>query len=210
MTTTGSKLLSITRVAKILGAHPLTLRSWAEKGYIPHYKTPGGHRRFKERDLEAFLSEMNQSGATPTPESLAHQAIQREISAPSARKAMMAQPVRQIEISREQRNRMRSTGQQMLELAIQYTSGNATELALEQARAIGLSYGKFSRQNELSLSETVAAFNFFRDTIVEAIFDPAANATDLDVSNPQLYHRLNHFFNDALLATIQAAEEKTK
>ncbi len=207
MTAEAENLLSITKAAKILGVHPLTLRSWADKGYIPHYKTPGGHRRFKEGDLRAFLAEMNQDGAAPTPESLAHQAIQKEINAPSAHKAIMAQPVRQMEISREQRDRMRSTGQEMLELAIQYAAGKAEESALAQARAIGRTYGVFSRRNGLSLSETVATFNFFRDTIVEAIFDPAANIAGLDASNPQLYHRLNHFFNDVLLAATKAAEE---
>ena len=208
MTGKTEQLLGISKAAKILGVHPLTLRSWAEKGYIPHYKTPGGHRRFKEGDLRAFLAEMNQDGAAPTPESLAHQAIQREINAPSARKAMMAQPVRQMEISREQRDRMRSTGQEMLELAIQYTADKSAENALEQARAIGRTYGVFSRRNGLSLSETVATFNFFRDTIVEAILDPTANIAGLDASTPQVYHRLNHFFNDVLLTAVQAAEEK--
>jgi len=208
MKTNEGKLLGITKAAKILGVHPLTLRSWTEKGYIPYYKTPGGHRRFRERDLMAFLTEMNQGASEPTPEAIARQAVQREITNPSARKAMIARPVRRIEMSEQQRESMRSVGQKLLDLTIQYTSGDADESILEKGREIGRTYGKCSHHNKMSLSETVATFNFFRDTIIETTFDASTDAAGIDASNPQLYHRLNHFFNGVLLATVQAAEEK--
>ncbi len=32
-----------------------TLRKWTDSGRVPAFKTPGGHRRYRWRDLESFL-----------------------------------------------------------------------------------------------------------------------------------------------------------
>lgn len=46
--------LSLTAAAEILGVHPDTLRAWADQGGVPHWRTPGGQRRFRRSDLEQF------------------------------------------------------------------------------------------------------------------------------------------------------------
>ena len=46
--------LPLGQAANRLGVHPTTLRRWADKGDIPFFLTPGGHRRFAVSDLDAF------------------------------------------------------------------------------------------------------------------------------------------------------------
>ena len=47
-------LLTITKAAEALGVHKETLRDWAEAGQFPHVRTVGGHRRFKQSDIDTY------------------------------------------------------------------------------------------------------------------------------------------------------------
>jgi excisionase family DNA binding protein len=40
--------------AKMLGVDPKTLTRWANKNMIPSFRLPGGHRRYKLKDIEAI------------------------------------------------------------------------------------------------------------------------------------------------------------
>src|SRR5215203_4225607 len=48
--------LTLGQAAKYLGMAQSTVRKWADSGRLPAFYTPGGHRRFRRGDLEAFLS----------------------------------------------------------------------------------------------------------------------------------------------------------
>src|SRR2546428_10134473 len=50
-----SDWLTLGQAAKFLGVAQSTLRKWSDVGRVPAFYTPGGHRRFKRADLEAFL-----------------------------------------------------------------------------------------------------------------------------------------------------------
>jgi excisionase family DNA binding protein len=47
--------LTLGQAAKFLGVAQSTIRKWSDVGRVPAFYTPGGHRRFKRGDLEAFL-----------------------------------------------------------------------------------------------------------------------------------------------------------
>ena len=48
-------LLSIEQVASILKVSKDTLRGWDNKGQLPSIRTPGGHRRWRQSDIDIFL-----------------------------------------------------------------------------------------------------------------------------------------------------------
>src|SRR5688572_17845536 len=48
--------VSLWEAAEILGVHPTTVRHWADSGDLPSQRTPGGHRRFRRRDLMQWAS----------------------------------------------------------------------------------------------------------------------------------------------------------
>ena len=50
-----SDWLTLGQAAKFLGVAQSTIRKWSDLGRVPAFYTPGGHRRYKRGDLEAFL-----------------------------------------------------------------------------------------------------------------------------------------------------------
>lgn len=49
--------LTLGEASRFLGVDDSTLRSWADAGRVPTFRTPGGHRRFSRAALEQFLEE---------------------------------------------------------------------------------------------------------------------------------------------------------
>src|ERR671939_1079145 len=54
--------LTLGAAAKYLGVAQSTIRKWSDVGRVPTFYTPGGHRRYRRRDLDAFLE---RSGPSP-------------------------------------------------------------------------------------------------------------------------------------------------
>jgi excisionase family DNA binding protein len=50
------KLLTPGEVAKLFRVDPKTVTRWAWGGKLPSIQTPGGHRRFRERDVAALFA----------------------------------------------------------------------------------------------------------------------------------------------------------
>ena len=47
--------LTLGQAAKYLGVAQSTIRKWSDGGRVPAFYTPGGHRRYRRADLDAFL-----------------------------------------------------------------------------------------------------------------------------------------------------------
>jgi excisionase family DNA binding protein len=54
-------ILTTAQAARLLGVSTRTAQLWVEQGALPHWKTPGGHRRIRRADVQALL------GATASP-----------------------------------------------------------------------------------------------------------------------------------------------
>ena len=52
----GADWLTLGQAAKYLGVAQSTIRKWSDQGRLPAFYTPGGHRRYRQRDLDAFVS----------------------------------------------------------------------------------------------------------------------------------------------------------
>jgi excisionase family DNA binding protein len=55
--------LTLGQAARYLGVAQSTIRKWSDQGRLPAFYTPGGHRRYRLRDLDAFVAG-SASGAT--------------------------------------------------------------------------------------------------------------------------------------------------
>ena len=42
-------------VAEVFRVSAVTVGKWADDGLLPHFKTPGGRRRFLREDVQSFL-----------------------------------------------------------------------------------------------------------------------------------------------------------
>ena len=58
--------MTLGQAATYLGVAQSTVRKWSDGGRLSAFYTPGGHRRFRRADLDAFLS--GSSGGTATAE----------------------------------------------------------------------------------------------------------------------------------------------
>jgi excisionase family DNA binding protein len=59
--------LTLGQAAKFLGVAQSTIRKWSDQGRVPAFYTPGGHRRYRRRDLESFLDRSGPGGRTQGP-----------------------------------------------------------------------------------------------------------------------------------------------
>jgi excisionase family DNA binding protein len=59
--------LTLGQAAKFLGVAQSTIRKWSDQGRVPAFYTPGGHRRYRRRDLEQFLERSGPAGREAGP-----------------------------------------------------------------------------------------------------------------------------------------------
>ncbi len=55
------------QAAKFLGVAQSTIRKWSDQGRVPAFYTPGGHRRFRRADLDAFIDRSGPGGRREGP-----------------------------------------------------------------------------------------------------------------------------------------------
>jgi excisionase family DNA binding protein len=58
-----SEWLTLGQAARYLGVAQSTLRKWCDARRVPAFRTPGGHRRFRTSDLDAFV-ELSRPGSS--------------------------------------------------------------------------------------------------------------------------------------------------
>ncbi|PRY43435.1 excisionase family DNA binding protein [Umezawaea tangerina] len=59
------RLLTPGEVANLFRVDPKTVTRWATAGRIGSIRTPGGHRRFRESEVQALLSELTTEATEP-------------------------------------------------------------------------------------------------------------------------------------------------
>lgn len=53
--TTGPLMMNISAAARYLGVSKGTVRRWSDAGELDYVRSPGGHRRFSQESLDAFV-----------------------------------------------------------------------------------------------------------------------------------------------------------
>ena len=160
--------MSLGEVCRALEINEATLRQWADRGRLPVYRTPGGHRRFLREDVEALMSANGGVAAAESdPEDLALQRIRRKLS----RTDLSEQPWLQS-FQAEGRDRMRLFGRRLLSLLLrdnlQGRSRRRGE-TLSETHMLGNEYGSEMAARGVPLTDSVQAFLFFRQAVVEAV-----------------------------------------
>lgn len=65
-TMAGGRLLTPGEVAALFRVDPKTVTRWATAGRIGSIRTPGGHRRFRESEVNQLLAELTTDASEPT------------------------------------------------------------------------------------------------------------------------------------------------
>lgn len=203
-----SNWMTLSKASQLLGIHPTTLRAWVDAGMVHAFLTPGGHRRFKESELRAFVesrsADLSSRGQEPIPERAIAQVRDQ------LRHVEMARLPWYRRLSDDEKNRHRTTGGQLLGLLLQYVSRQDNpEQVLDKARQVAQEYGRNFAAANSSLSELAQAFLFFRRMIVNAAFSPAASRVMNDEEGMHLLERINEFMDELLIATLDAFDRSS-
>jgi excisionase family DNA binding protein len=196
-----ARLLTLSEAADFVGVHPSTLRDWAERGIVTHLRTPGGHRRFFEQDLQAFLMASRQGGALvpATREIEARTLAQIHSGVPADASWRGAHDSVGIEQKREQ-------GRRLLGLALHYVSRQSgRDAVIAEAEEIGREYGHDAVARHIPLPETVHAFYFFRDSLIRSA-RPTAPNEEADDEDLRIHRDLRVFLDAVFFAMLAAFE----
>jgi excisionase family DNA binding protein len=160
-------LVGISEASLLLGVSEPTLRQWTDEGSIKAFVTPGGHRRYSKKELEAFLSSHeNLLGVKDLVGKLEKTAeTHREIGT-----AFMRSTVWYEQMSAEHKRRLVALGRQVLDLMMSYVAAPQKRAeVLAQAREIGRSFGDMLAAEGMPLTDSVQAFISHREPITAII-----------------------------------------
>jgi excisionase family DNA binding protein len=123
--------LSLGPASRLVGVDPDTLRRWADEGRIEVYVTPGGHRRFDRRAIEALVT-TRRAGSRPlaslgaSPERLAR-AYRRSYATDTAAHQVPADDL-------AERERYRRDGRRLVEALVAHLDAGVADDA-ERSRS---------------------------------------------------------------------------
>jgi len=157
--------LTLGEACRVLGVDESTLRRWADGGHVRVFRTPGGHRRFAESDIQELLAGRGQD--TRRYRELGDLAVTR------IRRQLHSRPAREaswnVTVDETIRERLRPLGRQLAALAAEYLGRRGKRAGLlENARALGHEYGEELAASGLPLGQAVEAFIFFRRSLDDA------------------------------------------
>lgn len=195
--------LSLKQASEFLGIHYTTLRTWADKGEMRVFRTPGGHRRFSTQDLRRFLDERVDPVAAVDAAGVMETALVRVRS----------------EIARAQPNELawrggfvggddarRQRGRQLFSLALAYVlKPGQRERTLADGRRLGFEYGAEAAAYGIGLVETGRAVQFFRGQLIAGL--RAQEAGGLDADDLRIQQFIDQFLDEVLYAVLDGYEQ---
>ncbi len=204
-----SRWLTLSAASKLLGVHPATLRQWADAGKIPSYRTPGGHRRFRSEDIHSFLLQASHS---EIPSELSpEESLFTTALVETRRDLQQSPPSEQLwyrQFDAEGMANQRSLGRALFEKAIRYlTLPGQREALILEGRELGQAYAFSSLKYDISLLDTVRAFQFFRQKLLHSLTNPdSARLTERE--DMQLREDFDAFFDEVLFGLIDTYERQ--
>lgn len=192
--------LTLSEASDFLGVHYTTLRTWADNGDIPVFRTPGGHRRFSAADLRRFLAERNASTALADSTALVDAAVGR------VREQLQQQEMVWLQTADEQtRDMRRQRGRQLFGLAMAFVmKQQQRERILDDGRMLGWEYGREAARGGITLSATGRAVQFFRNQLSDVVRD---SSDGLDAEDVRIRQLLNQFLDEVLYAVLDGYEQ---
>jgi excisionase family DNA binding protein len=201
--------LTIREASELMGVDQTTLRRWSDSGEIPVYRTPGGHRRYDERDLRRLTGK---PGPSTSVRSINQGAlVDRSLHAYTRPVVRGAHERRWYKaFDRATLERHRQLGRSLVHLAMSYAitppEDSDRESYLREARRIGAYYGSSGAQAGLAVTDTVDAFLYFRQPVVRSIMS-LVEENDLPAREvAAMFAAVGTFLDDVLTAAVATHE----
>jgi excisionase family DNA binding protein len=195
--------LSLSEVAHMLGIHPSTVRTWADQGRLPVHRTQGGHRRFRRSEVELCMDSQAAKGESDVDQVIQHALKKTRLQISEG--FLQAEEWYQ-KLDSETREQYRRSGRNLLQGLMTYNEADESSGQAE-ARAIGYEYASIGRRCNLSMAESVHAFLFFRNGMLNSMMDVYESAS---VRSSRAWGDMLHrilFFTDLVMITLIDTEE---
>jgi excisionase family DNA binding protein len=198
--------LTLKQASDLLGIHFTTLRSWADRGQIAVFRTPGGHRRFSLADLRRFLEERAGKAVVSDSEAFVNALVGR-VRAEMERTDQaqhMAWRHGFDDATKDERSRR---GRDLFGLAISYVlKPQQRANILEDGRRLGREYGREAAAGRITLMDTGRAVQFFRSQLVQFLRS-GTPAQGLDADDVRIQQLVDQFIDEVLYAVLGGYEE---
>jgi excisionase family DNA binding protein len=159
-----NRWFTLGEASRTLGVTPNTLRRWADRGQIPSFTTPGGHRRFLVTAVQALVP----TGRTRRPAlagSSDHMARAYRRARPLAPKHEPAPWL--ANLSESERVRFRERGMQLVGDLLAHLDAERGDLVVAERHAG--EYGAEAAKFGASLSDTVEGFLRYRKPFIDQL-----------------------------------------
>jgi excisionase family DNA binding protein len=205
MTMNDNEWVSLRRAAEILGVHPATVRTWADKGELSSRRTPGGHRRFRLADLQQQSRPASEIQPIEVQVILQSALGQTRLQVGDGKLddapwyTAMSDATRQI---------LRTQGRALLEELRNYLATGAQDASLARAIEMGRQYAVALTQDNLTLPQAVRGFFYFSDFVMNSVLTWSELAAPRSPSEwANLLRQVNTFMNAMLLSIIEYYQE---
>jgi len=192
--------LSLSEMADKLGVHPSTVRKWADEGDLPVHRTPGGHRRFRRKEVDLW----QQAQETKSPEE-AQMVIKKALNEIRFKisKGHLENESWYQKLDERARKQYRLSGRSLLQGLRAYLASEGED-ARSEAESLGYEYASRGRQYGLSVLEATQAFLFFRNSLLDSmlkIYEAASIQSPYVWSN--MFRRINDFTDQIMMSILE-------
>jgi excisionase family DNA binding protein len=196
--------LSLSEAARILNVHPTTIRRWTDDGKVNSTRTPGGHRRFLKRDIEALASGIPDSERNAT--SIGERIRDRTLTHTRAELSRTDTPSWVSGMDQQAREEKKLLGRRLMGLLMQYLGSDDENIdqIMNEAVVVGRIYAVSIRQSGVSLPEATKALMFFRDQILESAVMLPESVQQRPEANRKTFRRITDFLNSIQLVMVEA------
>lgn len=200
--------ISLRRAAEILGVHPATVRSWADKGDLPSHRTPGGHRRFLKSDLEQYVQANRDTMPSEVQVILQNALGQVRMDVGDG---MVKDAPWYKAMSEKSRMVMRQRGGDILTHVSEYLAAGAPDAHLGLAVRLGKEHAVILIEDGLTLPQAMRGFFYFSDFVITAILAWSAAHAKMPPNAGEcaaLLRQINTFMHTMLLSIVEYYESE--
>jgi excisionase family DNA binding protein len=195
------KWLSLGEAASRLGVDEATLRHWADTGKIRTFRTPGGHRRFQQDDLQALIQR-----EIPRVDDLADLVERRSA------KLLAGSPARPLRdrpwfgrLDEAMRARAREYGRDLFESVVRFVAEPPARRPVhEHLRARSARYGVELQQAGVTPADAAEAFAFFRELVLKLVTEPRGRGGMLDEQQVRTLLDVSALLDEIFATILQA------
>src|SRR3990170_582737 len=193
--------LSLGEAASRLGVDEATLRHWADTGKIRTFRTPGGHRRFREDDLRALIQR-----DVPRVEDLGGLVERRGagVLARSPAKPLQGRPWLTA-LDEGMRARAREYGRDLFSAVVRFMGNPPSRRAIrEHLLAQGQRYGVELEHAGVGPADAAEAFGFFRELVLKLVTEPRGRGGMVDENQVRILLEVSGLLDEVFVVILHA------